>query len=149
MVWGGVSVLKKSIIASLTFITLYGNTLLDIKAQIISSIAHLVANKKNIKIYVDDPAFEDIFKADKNIRRVYKCYNADVILTKNSKNIRQICKKKEVNIISTKYKDYKQNNNVDIGAFFWQKGRPNLLINSKIIQQRNISVPKSFLKYMD
>jgi hypothetical protein len=128
---------------------LYSITLSEIKAQIILSIAHLLTNKKTVNIYLDDPSFSDIFKTDKKIHRVDKCFKADLIITKNSKNIKRMCQNKRANIISTRYKDYKQNSDIDFGAFFWQKGRPNMLINSKIIQKRRIRLPRSYLKYLD
>lgn len=141
--------MKKLIVFFLAAISLYSITLSEIKAQIILSIAHLLTNKKSIKIYIDDPSFLDILKTAKNIHRVDKCYKADIIITKNSRKIKKMCKDKEANIISTRYKDYKQNSDIDFGAFFWQKGRPNMLINSKIIQKRNMRLPKSYLKYLD
>ena len=128
---------------------LYSNTLSQIKAQIILNIARLVTHKKTVKIYVDDPSFLDIFKNSSYIKRVSNCFQADVVITKNSQNIKKQCKKKQINIISTTYKDYKQNSDIDFGAFFWQKGRPNMLINSKIIQKRSISLPRSYYKYLD
>jgi len=149
LVWRGVSVLKKIIIILLTILTLNASTLSDIKAQIILNIAHLITHKKDINIYTDDPAFLDIFKTNKNIHRVYNCFNADLIITNDSKNIQKLCKNKQTNIISTRYKDYKQNNDVDFGAFFWQKGRPNMLINSSIIQKRKMRLPRSYYKYLD
>ena len=131
------------------FSTLFGDTLSQIKAQIILNIAHIITHNKIVKIYVDDPSFLDIFQNRHNIIRVMNCFRADIIITKNSKNIKQKCKNKQVNIISTTYRDYKQNSNIDFGAFFWQKGRPNMLINSKIIQKRNIHLSRSYYKYLD
>jgi len=149
LAWCGVSVLKKIIIILITILMLNGDTLSDIKAQIILNIAHLITHKKDIKIYIDDPTFLDIFKTNKNIHRVYNCFDADLIITKNSKKIIKLCNNKQINIISTRYKDYKQNNDVDFGAFFWQKGRPNMLINSSIIQKRKMHLPRSYYKYLD
>jgi len=149
LVWRGVSVLKKIIIILLSILTLNSDTLSDIKAQIILNIAHLITHKKDINIYLDDPSFLDIFKTNKNIHRVFNCFNADLIITKDSKIMRKLCENKQTNIISTRYKDYKQNNDIDFGAFFWQKGRPNILINSKIIQRRSMHLPKSYYKYLD
>ena len=131
------------------FSMLYSNTLSQIKAQIILSIAHLVTHKKTVKIYVDDPSFLDIFKNSSYIKRVMNCFQADIIITKNSQNIKKQCKKKQTNIISTTYRDYKQNSDIDFGAFFWQKGRPNMLINSKIIRKRSMHLPRSYYKYLD
>ncbi len=128
---------------------LYSNTLSQIKAQIILNIARLVTHKKTVKIYVDDLSFLDIFKNSNYIKRVMNCSHADIIITKNSQNIKKRCKKKQINIISTTYKDYKQNSDIDFGAFFWQKGRPNMLINSKIIQKRSMHLPRSYYKYLD
>ena len=150
MVWLGVFILKNLIIVVLLFSILYSNDILSkIKAQIILNIAHLITKENIVKIYVDDPDFLDIFKNKQAIKQVKDCFKADIIITENSKNIQNNCKKKELNIISTTYKDYKQNRSIDFGAFFWQKGRPNMLINSKVIKERNISIPRSYYKYLD
>ena len=141
--------MKKLIIISLLLSISYCDILAKIKAQIILNIAHLATDKNIVKIYVDDPSFLDIFKNEKDIKRVKDCFKADIIITKDSKNIQKECQKKGINIISTIYQDYKQNKNIDFGAFFWQKGRPNMLINSKIIKERNMSVPTSYYKYLD
>lgn len=141
--------MKKLFIISLLFLFSYSDILSKIKAQIILNIAHLLTNKKIVKIYVNDSTFLDIFTNEKELKRVKNCFLADIIITNDSKNIQKECKKKELNIISTTYQDYKQNRSVDFGAFFWQKGRPNMLINSKIIKERNISIPKSYYKYLD
>ena len=149
MVRRGVIVLKKLVILILLFCISYSDILAKLKSQIILSIAHLATDKNIVNIYVDDPTFLDIFENKKDIKRAKDCFKADIIITKDSKNIQKECKKKEMNIISTAYKDYKQNRDIDFGAFFWQKGRPNMLINSKIIKERNMNIPKSYYRYLD
>ena len=151
MVWCGVSILKKFIMIFMIVFTLYGDALSKIKAQIILNIAHLITDKSVVKIYVDDPDFMDIFKDSDKIKRVTNCFQADLIITKDSKSMLKLCNKHQhhVNIISTTYKDYKQNKDVSFGAFFWQKGRANMLLNSKIIQKEDINIPQSYQKYLD
>ncbi len=140
---------KLYIILSFIALNIYSSDIAQIKTQIILNIAHLLTHKNPIKVFIDDDNFKDIFQYSKNIKQIDSSCKADLIITNNSNKIKKLCKRKNLNIISTSYKDYKSNKNIDFGAFFWQKGRPNMLINSKIVEKRDISIPKSYYKYLD
>lgn len=146
----GVSVLKKIVIFLLMICSLYADSISDIKAKIIENIAKTFTHKKVIKIYNQDPYFNDIFNANPNFKRVYTYRDADIILTKDSSMFKNLPGNDKLPfIISTKYKDYKNNKDIDIGAFFWQKGRPNLILNAKIIQENYIKIPKEYNKFLE
>jgi len=150
LVGHGVSVLKKIIILFFAIITLFADSVSGIKAKIIENIAHTFVDKKIIKIYNLDPYFNDIFKANKNFVKVNSFDKADIVLTSNSSLFKNMANKEKAPfIISTRYKDYKNNKNIDIGAFFWQKGRPNLILNAKIIKEKYIKIPKEYNKFLE
>jgi len=102
-----------------------------------------------IQVYNTDHYFNDIFTTDYALKKVKDYHEADIILTNDSSKFRDYVKTHNVTIISTKYQDYKNNQTIDECAFFWQKGRPNILLNSKIFQLKKIKIPKSFAQYMD
>ncbi len=130
-------------------LSLFANDVSKVKAKIIIDIADLIVDSYVINVYTDNPYFSDIFISQNRLKRVDRCEEANIILTKNSWIFKECSENKIVNIISTEYKDYIKHTNMDIGAFFWQKGRPNILINSKIIEKRNILIPKDYRKYLD
>ncbi len=128
---------------------LFADSVGDIKAKIVKNIARVFTKCKVAKVYTDDPYFFDIFQSNTDIKRVKDCKDADIILTKNSSYIKNICKKREAYILSTRYNDYKKSIKYDIGAFFWQKGRPNLLINRYMVNKLHIHIPDSYKKFLD
>jgi len=140
----------KKIFLIIFFITLlFADSIEDVKAKIVKNIAHIFTKCKVVKVYTDDPYFFDIFQSNTKIKRVNDCKDADIILTKNSKDIKNICKKRKAYIFSTRYNDYKKSINFDLGAFFWQKGRPTLLINRYMINKMHIHIPDSYKKFLD
>lgn len=132
-------------------LTLHAHDTSDIKAKIIISIAHVLMPEKTtaIKVYNTDHYFNEIFTTDYALKKVKDYHEADIILTNDSSKFRDYAKRHNVHIISTKYQDYKNNQSIDECAFFWQKGRPNILLNSKIFQLKKIKIPKSFAQYAD
>jgi len=142
--------LKKIFFVIFLSLSLFGNNLSSLKAKIIQNIANIFTNKGMIKIYNTDHYFDDIFKNDKYLIKVNSYDKADLILTNNSDFFKQINNKYNLPpIISTKYEDYKKHKDLDIGAFFWQKGRPNLVLNSKIIHKRYKNIPKEYIKFLE
>jgi len=143
--------LKALFLSILLTLTLYAQEISDIKAKIIINIAHVIMPKKTtpIKVYNTNHYFNKIFTTYYALKKVKDYHKADIILTNDSSKFRDYAKMHNVHIISTKYQDYKNNQIIDECAFFWQKGRPNILLNSKLFQRKKIKVPKSFTKYSD
>ncbi len=126
----------------------FADTTAFIKAQIIQDITQVLSKKDRVKICNKDPNFQDIFKENKNFIQT-TCKNADFIITADSKNYKNLTKKDKILIISTSYRDYQNNKQTDIAAFFWQKGRPNLILNAKILKEKGITLPKIYKKYVE
>ncbi len=142
--------MKKITLLTLLILCSYGNEIDILKTKIIENIAHIFIKKRVIKVYDTDPYFYDIFKTNKNLVRVYSYEKADLILTGDSSFFKTLKNKKNIPcIISTKYKDYKNHTDIDVGAFFWQKGRPNIILNTKILQKEDIVIPKEYDKFLE
>jgi len=136
----------------LIFILLFSNSFANnqiavLKTKIIKDIANILIKKKIIKVYVSDPDFYDIFHINKHIVKADGPTQANLILTNNSLKYAKL--KNKPCIISTNYQDYKNHTSIDIGAFFWQKGRPNIILNEKMLKQKHITLPKQYDQYAE
>ena len=138
--------MKNLFLILLLSISLYANNLDAIKANIVLELGHIITHNKVIKVYNTDPYFDNIFKENAQLQKVMDYKKADLILTSQSLIFP---KNSGLNIISTNYRDYKKYKQKDLGAFFWQKGRPNILLNRHILESRNIKVQTIYHKYLD
>ncbi len=138
---------EKTLLLILIAIFSYAGVATTLKEKIIENISTIFINKKIIKIYIADPSFADIFKKNAKFKKVEAPKNADIILTKDSSKYKNI--NLSACIISTNYRDYSHFTDIDCGAFFWQKGRPNLILNASIIKERKIKIPKQYNRYTE
>ncbi len=150
MVWGGVYILKKIALSTIAFIFIsiiaHATSLYDIKLEILSSVAHGLLGNKNIAIYLTDNSF--IQKAPKKkvfgLEFVNDCNKADLIVGKSFKGLSKSCLEKC--IFATNYNCYQQPN--VLGALFWQKGRPVLILKKSVVEKKHINIGHSLERYL-
>lgn len=131
-------------------ITLYASNIRLIQANIISTITHALVHKSSPTIYMDDPTFRSIDLKPHNIKMVRYCLDADIIFTNNIDALRKTCTLfKHTLVFVLSYRDYVRYEDQVVGAFFWQKGRPNIIFNRKKLTELGISLPKQFEKYIE
>ncbi len=136
----------KIFILSILFISsIFGSGVKKLEAQILSSIAHTLVHKRNINICIDDKNLKGIEKYSKTLKLV-SCGKADIVFTSNDNEIDKKCKTSL--IFSTSYYLYEHSPMV-VGAFFWQKGRPNIIFRKKQLEHLGIVLPKNFKKYVE
>jgi len=113
-----------------------------------SSIFNLIAKditdkaSPNIYLHISNPSLEK-YPGDLNI--VKTCDAADLVIISTVNYLPKECSKKI--LFGTRYSHLK-NPNV-IGAFFWQKGRPNILFYEKRLEKYSIKLEPSFNKYIE
>jgi len=121
-----------------------------IKAKIVEKIAISLLGVDVVFIYTDDPEFKDIFEDKENIIETDSCSDADLILSKRLEEYRSVCPPDRLRLyFATDYLDYVKNVDVAVGAFFWQKGRPNLILNAKKLEELDIELPSEFDNYIE
>jgi len=135
--------LIKLFFISLLITTIYAN---DVKlaSSIFNTIVSSVTNKKNAAVYLYKD-IEAVSKYPDKLRVVKDCSSADVVLLSSIRDIPKDCDSKV--LFGTRYSHLK-NKNV-IGAFFWQKGRPNILFYRERLEKQHIKLDKSFDKYIE
>ena len=118
----------------------------DIKkaSSIFNMVIKNIAHKNTPKVYLH-VEIESIKKYPKDLKITTNCSDADVVVLSTLKNIPSTCKDKI--LFGTRYSHLK-NNNV-VGAFFWQKGRPNILFYKKRLDKYNIRLGSGFDKYIE
>jgi len=108
-----------------------------IEYKIIQKIAHALTSKKTISIYTDVPKYLKHKKID-GITFTNNCQHADIALLRH---FSQSCTTKPVIVLD--YMLLKKQPNA-LGAFYWQKGRPNITFLEKHLQRNHIKLPKEF-----
>ncbi|MFK5881738.1 MAG: hypothetical protein QM482_05950 [Sulfurospirillum sp.] len=137
--------MKIFLLSALIISSLLSSNVKKLEAQILSSIAHSLVHKKNVNICIDDKNFKGIEKYEKNLKLV-SCGKADIVFTSKDSDIDKKCKTSL--IFSTSYYLY-EHSPVIVGAFFWQKGRPNIIFREKQLKSLGINLPKDFKKYIE
>ncbi len=115
-----------------------------IASSIFNNIVNSLSGKYYAPVYIHT-RIESIQKYPGNINILKNCSEADIVILSNVKNIPYECKNKI--LFGTRYYHLK-NPNV-IGAFFWQKGRPNILFYKSRLDKHNIKLDSSFDKYIE
>lgn len=115
-----------------------------IVSSIFNNIVSSLSEKNNASVYIHS-SLESLEKHPGNLKIVQDCSEADIVILSEVKNIPYECNNKI--LFGTRYYHLK-NPNV-IGAFFWQKGRPNILFYKRRLDEHNIKLVSSFDKYVE
>jgi len=145
MAWFGVSILKIFMIMLTSISFLFSFDVLHIKAHIFAKIAHEFIDKEVVNIYTDDKSLlktKGIIPTLKFTTRE----ESDIVFLSKEEDID--CEGTTKYIFSTSYKMYKSSKDV-IGAFFWQKGRPNIIIKLSMLKKLDIELSQEFQKYVE
>jgi len=100
------------------------------------------SERPKIYLYRKVPSIE---KFDSHFQLAKDCKKSNIVIIKHIKDITDECKDKI--LFGTKYQTL-SNKNV-VGAFFWQKGRPNILFYKTRLDQHKITLDKDLEKYID
>jgi len=113
-------------------------------SDIFNLIAKEITKKQrpNIYLYKDNISIKK-YPGDLNI--VTQCAKADFVILSTTKDIPKECLEKI--LFGTRYSHLK--NSSVIGAFFWQKGRPNILFYKKRLEKNSIKLNPKFDKYIE
>ena len=124
---------------------LYANRADELKAILLEAITSVLNGNRNIGVYIQDERYERLKPYFRHIKMVNRCEEAQMVFAKDIKELPKECLEKK--IFATRYSTYKKNKDVVMGAFFWQKGRPTILFNKKVLRKFHIVLPDKFKKY--
>jgi hypothetical protein len=108
-------------------------------------ISSVLIKKENSLILTNDLRNREIISHSIKMKNISSCVNADMIIT-HTKDIPK-CDKK-VLVFVTNYLAFKSLPEA-IGAFFYQKGRPNIIFREENLKKHDIVLPSEFNKYIE
>lgn len=114
-------------------------------AKIMDKIFIALIQKNEISILTNDARNAEIVKHSNYLKKVSVCEKSDIILTR-TKTIPKCSNK--VLVFATNYLAFSELPEA-IGAFFYQKGRPNIIFREENLKKHNIVLPKEFDKYIE
>jgi len=117
---------------------------LRLESSVYYAIFKEITHSERPKIYMYTPV-PSIERFDSRFQLAKDCKQSDVVIIKHSKDLTNECKDKI--LFGTKYQTLR-NKNV-VGAFFWQKGRPNILFYKTRLDEHKIILNKDLRKYID
>lgn len=129
--------MKKIILLSFFVVSLYGESA---ESKIMKLIFNSIFQKESLMVFVDSEQKSTIIK-DAGFTVAPSCSKADVVY---AGKLLQVCPKKP--IFTDNYETFKNNENV-FGAFYWSKGRPNIMFDSNRMENLNLKLPENLKKY--
>lgn len=113
-------------------------------SKIFNEVVHAVVKKAEVKVYIHEN-IDSLERFPGRLHITHSCKDADIVILSDDKDIPIACQSKL--LFGTRYKHMK--NQDVIGAFFWQKGRPNILFYKKRLDQHHIELDPKFHKYVE
>lgn len=137
-----------AILIFLTLTSFASEERIDIKAQILEKIFANIHINKTITIWTDSTELLEEFKKSSYLIVTDDCAVATLIVVKEKKNIEadEDCRGKPIFVLNYEMlKDIPES----FGAFFWKKGRPNIVIVEPRTQLQNIRVSSELDAYKE
>ncbi len=123
--------------------------------KIYHEIFSALSSKKIIFVYTNDKEYRDVFSYSRRIFLTNELKKADIVLITDKKSLKSILFRLKVNtnvskkpiLFVTDYHFLKESDNI-VGAFYWRKGRSQLLFIKKRLKQYDITLPKAYQGFM-
>ncbi|RXK11692.1 hypothetical protein CP965_13050 [Halarcobacter mediterraneus] len=120
----------------------------ELEAKIVVKIAKDILVNKPVILYI--PGMKSLdYKVYSSFVKVTKlCSEANFVFVKYSKSHK--CQKKGKNsyILTNNYKKLLSDKTF-LGAFFWSKSRPNIVLVKSRLSQKNIYLPREYERYIE
>lgn len=114
------------------------------KLKLYETVLTALFKSKHIYVYSDEKGRKIIQGSNKLIFTNH-CGDADLLLGKNLQEAKEKCPDKPV--FATSYRTFKNSKN-SFGAYYWTKGRPQIILNAYVIKRYSLSVPENMKRYL-
>ena len=106
-----------------------------------------VMNGKNHSLWLneDNKLSQEMINSSE-FKKVSSCKDASVLVITSEKEIPRQCTNKPMLVLEY---DLLEKHSNAVSAFFWQKGRPNIVFIKKRLQRFSISLPPTYEKYVE
>lgn len=140
--------MKTIILTLFLTISLFASDSKDVlRAQIIGKIISNLSINETITIWSDNKELIAEFKKSNHIITTDDCDKANIVVVENAKTVEnKDCKNKLVFVLNySLLKDVPES----FGAFFWKKGRPNIVIIKPRALSQGITIAKELEAYVE
>lgn len=111
--------------------------------------------KALITVYTNDKEYRAVFSHSKRIFLSDKLEESDIILITDERTLNNVLYRSKVNtndskkpiLFVTSYHFLGKSDDI-VGAFYWRKGRSQLLFIKKRLKQQGITLPKEYQNFM-
>ena len=123
-------------------LNLFGVDTLSI-AKIYDSIFTQIVKRDSVSVFCDSQEYQEILFRSQHIRLVDTPQDADIILQT------QFSSRFDTNkiVFTTKYAILKKNKHI-VGAFYWSKGRPQIVFIRKRLEKQHLNIASDLKKYI-
>jgi hypothetical protein len=120
----------------------------ELEAKIISNIA-ISSIKDNIKLYIPEisPMEKDVYS--KFFTLTDSCADANFIFIKRNVDVDSLCKNESNKLFFTNNYEKLLEDNRYLGAFFWNKSRPNITFIKSRLEKQKIKLPNDYDKFVE
>lgn len=137
--------MNKLILTLILFIIPLFSSEIITASKIMEKISSALIQKNEIAVFTKDLKYIEIVKSSNKLKDVLSCDEADIDLIEIKTT--SLCTKK-VLLFATNYLAFVKSPDA-IGAFFYQKGRPNIIFREENLKKHNIVLSKEFEKYIE
>lgn len=116
---------------------------IDTASKIYDKLFYAVFKKEDIKVYVNDDEYKKMILSSQYLKLTQKIEDSDIIIITKVEEINDI-KDKVAFSVEKEFLD--QNTNI-IGAFYWNKGNPEIIFIKDRLEKYNLNLLESFKKY--
>ncbi|MEN8728082.1 MAG: hypothetical protein ABF276_09015, partial [Sulfurovum sp.] len=114
-----------------------------------------LSSKTSFNVYTNDKEYRDVFRHSKRIFLSDKPEESDIVLITEERTLNNVLSTMNKNldifkkpiIFVTNYQFLKISDEI-AGAFYWRKGRSQLLFIKKRLEQYDITLPEEYQKFM-
>jgi len=140
------------------FILIYGQLFALDKESTLKIYHHVfsaLTQKGSITVYTKDPEYKKVFAYSKRIILATEPQNADIVFVTGESMLMDVMEECNVHeeattrpiVFVTDYRLLKDSKDI-VGAFYWRKGRSQLLFVKKRLEAKGIALSLEYKKYM-
>lgn len=140
--------MKKIIFLLSIFVTLLSasNSNSELRLKILKNIISGIENSKPMRLWSDDKEIMDAFSLSKNFVVVDRYEDAKMIILSKKSNLPNKVRSKHIFVL-----DYDLLYQIpeSIGAFFWKKGRPNIVFIKPRLEEHSLKLSANLKPYLE
>jgi len=120
----------------------------ELEAKIVSNIAEASLNKSEIRLFIPEISELEERVYSNFVTLTSSCSEADFVFVKRSVDVTEYCQDMDKVYVTNNYSKLLSDQRY-IGAFFWQKSRPNITFLNKRLQKKQIQLPSNYEKFVE